>query len=540
MHVSLHVSLHVALHVAPHVPGAQPAAIARLDVTPAAAPLQAHGVPPWREALLLVLWLLATAWVRPLLLPDEGRYAGVAFEMLHGSALLPTLDGLPFFHKPPLLYWSDIAAMQLFGVGAFAVRVGPALMAWAMGLALFLHLRRGHGVGTARIGLLVLATSPLYFVGAQYVNHDIGVAACISLAVLAAVRALEVPASPTSPTSPRSPADRWQPWMLLAWLFCGLGVLAKGLIGIVLPALIVLPWLAAQQRWRDLLRLLHPPGILLAALVVLPWMWAMQSRYPGFFDYFIVEQHFRRYAGASFNNQQPFWFFAVVLPILMLPWTLWLWPALRQRGRQASLYLWWLAVVVGFFSLPSSKLVGYVMPALVPLAALLALAMNSPGRPWRQVAGGAAVWCLLLIGLLAWKAPGSHRDVGLALAQRLQPGERVVFVDQYFYDVPFYARLQQPAVVVSQWDDPDIAQHDNWRKELLDAARFDRAAAARTLWPWAHIAGLACGAKATWWMVTADTLPRLQQAVPGAAVVQVGRHALLLRSPARGCPSAAP
>ena len=497
-------------------------------------PKRAASAFPWREAVLLALWLLATIGARPLLLPDEGRYAGVAFEMLQGSALVPTLDGLPFFHKPPLLYWADMAAMQLFGINAFAVRVGPVLMAWAMGLGLFLHLRRWHGVGTARIGLCVLATSPLYFVGAQYVNHDIGVAACISLAVLAAVRALESPGN-------EQPGWRgWQPWMLLAWLFCGLGVLAKGLIGIVLPALIVLPWLLAQQRWRDVLRLLNPAGVMLAALVVLPWMWAMQSRYPGFFDYFIVDQHFRRYAGTSFNNQQPFWFFAVVLPVLMLPWTLWLWPALRQRGRQAGLYFWWAVVVVGFFSLPSSKLVGYAMPALVPMAALLALAFSSPGRPWRRVAGGAAAFCLLLIGLLVWKAPGSHRDIGLALAQQLQPGERVVFVDQYFYDVPFYAKLQQPAVVVSQWDDADIAARDNWRKELHDAARFDPAAAARTLWHWARIADLACGTQATWWLTTADNVPRLQQAVPVASVVQVGRHAVLLRSPERDCRQPAP
>ena len=146
----------------------------------------------------------------------------------------------------------------------------------------------------------------------------------------------------------------------------------------------------------------------------------------------------------------------------------------------------------------------------------------------------------MLIGLLVWKAPGSHRDIGLALAQQLQPNERVVFVDQYFYDVPFYARLQQPAVVVSQWDDADIAARDNWRKELHDAARFDPAAAARTLWHWARIADLACGTQATWWLTTADNVPRLQQAVPVASVVQVGRHAVLLRSPERDCRQPAP
>ena len=84
---------------------------------------------PWREGLLLALWLLATIAVRPLLLPDEGRYAGVAYEMLRGDGLVPTLGGLPFFHKPPLLYWLDLGAMQLVGVNAFAARCGPALLA---------------------------------------------------------------------------------------------------------------------------------------------------------------------------------------------------------------------------------------------------------------------------------------------------------------------------------------------------------------------------------------------------------------------------
>ena len=240
------------------------------------------GRTPWREALALLLWLLATIGMRPLLLPDEGRYAGVALEMLHGDALLPTLDGLPFFHKPPLLYWLDMASMSVFGIDAFAVRVGPVLLAWLLGMAMSSHLRRWHGDAAARLGLVVLATSPLYFVGAQYVNHDIGVAACITAAVLALVRAVDEP--------PR----RSQRWLLAGWAFCGLGVLAKGLIGVVLPLLVVAPWLLAQRRWRDTLWLLHPLALLVFAVIVAPWMLTMQARFPGFFDYFIVEQHFRR------------------------------------------------------------------------------------------------------------------------------------------------------------------------------------------------------------------------------------------------------
>ncbi len=474
------------------------------------------------ELAALALWLTATIGLRPLMLPDEGRYAGVAFEMLRGDALVPTLDGLPFFHKPPLLYWLDIAAMQWLGVNTFAARLGPALLGWVLGAALFLHLRRWHGLAVARCGLAVLATSPLFFVGAQYVNHDVGVAACITVAVLAVVRAVDDPAH----TALR--------WLLLGWAACALGLLAKGLIGIVLPALIVGPWLLAQRRWRQTLSLLHPLGLAVFVLVAGPWLWAMQARYPGFLDYFIVEQHFRRYTGMAFNNVQPFWFFAAVLPLLMLPWPLWLRPALRQRGAPAALYAWWLLVVVGFFSLPASKLVGYVMPALAPAAALLALGLASRPRLWQRVAAVAGALCLAAVALLAWQAPGSHRDIGLALRAAWQPGDRLVFAEAEFYDVRFYARIEAPALVLSDWADPELPRHDNWRKELFDAARFDPAAGRATLWPWQRLGEVACASGRTWIVATPDQQPRLA-ALPGLQTVLAGRHALLLRTDRRAC-----
>jgi len=92
--------------------------------------------------LLLAAWLLATLGVRPLLVPDEGRYVGVAREMLRGDGLTPLLDGMPFFHKPPLMYWIDMAAMSVFGVNGFALRMAPAVGAWVMGAGLYLALRR--------------------------------------------------------------------------------------------------------------------------------------------------------------------------------------------------------------------------------------------------------------------------------------------------------------------------------------------------------------------------------------------------------------
>ena len=476
---------------------------------------------------LLALWLVFSAGLRPLLVPDEGRYATVALEMLRGDPLVPTLNGLPFFHKPPLMYWIDIAAMQLFGATAFAARCASILGAWLMGAALLLALRRWHDARTATLALVALATAPFFFIAAQYANHDMLVGGLITVAVFALVRALDAGPKPALG------------WLVGAWVACALALLSKGLIGVVLPALVVGPWLLAQRRWRDVLRLLHPLGLVAFVLVAAPWLVAMQLRYPGFYDYFIVEQHFRRFEQSNFNNVHPFWFFVVVLPLLTLPWSGWLALGARRVWRvappMAGLYVWWIAAVVGFFSLPSSKLVGYVLPALAPWCALIAMAIVAAARSARAVrvvSGVAAALCLGTVLALAWQAPGSNRAAAEVLAARLAPGDKVAMVDDYLYDVPFYARLTAPVTIASDWADPDLPKHDNWRKEIYDAARFDPAKARTVLVPIARLGSIACGAHAVWFVVRAGHGAALQ-ALPGIAKAYADRHTELWRAPGR-------
>jgi 4-amino-4-deoxy-L-arabinose transferase-like glycosyltransferase len=480
----------------------------------------------------LAVWLLATLGVRPLMLPDEGRYVEVAREMLFGDAAVPLLYGLPFFHKPPLMYWLDAAAMQWFGVNAFAARIAPALGGWLMGAAIHADLHREVGPRDASIALGVLATCPFFFVGAQFANHDMLVAGLVTAAVVCARRAVDDPS--------RTPLG----WVVAAWCAMALAVLAKGLIGIVLPALVIGPWLLAQRRWREVLRLMHPLAVTAFALIAAPWFVAMGLRHPGFLDYFFLEQHFRRFAQTGFNNQQPFWFFVPVLLLLTLPWSLWtpvaarrLLPASgRSHSATVALYAWWVAAVVGFFSLPSSKLVGYALPALAPFAALLGLAV-ARGRAWRWLIPAAALACVATVLALAWTAPNSHRDIGQALAMRLKPVDRVVFVDGPYFDVPFYARMTQLPVVLSDWDHPEIPQRDNWRKELFDAARFAPAAGARVLWSTARAGTLRCGVGTVWFVAPKDWRPPPEVGQPTR--VHEGRHAALLMAtgtPPPGCP----
>ena len=133
-------------------------------------------------ALMATLVLLA-GW-RPLALPDEGRYAEIGRWMLQsGDYLAPRLDGMPFFHKPPLLHWLQSGLFAMLGVSAWGARMVPALHAGLMLLGLYLSVRHAEGETRARQAMLVLGSSLGFLMGGQYVNHDMLVAAWISTAI---------------------------------------------------------------------------------------------------------------------------------------------------------------------------------------------------------------------------------------------------------------------------------------------------------------------------------------------------------------------
>jgi 4-amino-4-deoxy-L-arabinose transferase-like glycosyltransferase len=433
-------------------------------------------------ALALFAWLAFTAWARPLTLPDEGRYAGVAWEMLQsGRWAVPTLDGMPFFHKPPLFYWISAAAMAVFGPHAWAARMPSVLGAVLAAWSLWLFTRRWDGEREARRAALILATQPFFFIGGQFANLDMLVAGCISATVLLGAHAVLL----AEAGLPHRRA------LLGAYAMAGLGVLAKGLIGGVLPAGVFIVWLLASRRPALILRLVSLPGLGLFLLVVLPWFVAMQLRYPGFFDYFVIYHHFQRFAHSGFNNEHPFWFYVPVILLLIFPWTLAVVAVPRQGEGDArpsvTALMWsWLAVIVVFFSLPRSKLVGYVLPALPPLAALIAAGLCAQqgrlARMVRPLAVAAGVLCVGGVVAAVFYTPHSARPLGKALRELHAAGEPVVFLDRYPYDLPFYARLAEPPLVLNaDWHSPEIVKHDDWHKELYDAGLFEPTVAARQL-----------------------------------------------------------
>lgn len=483
--------------------------------------------PLWLVAAIFA-WLLATAWVRPLMAPDEGRYAGVALAMLHsGDWLVPRLDGLPFFHKPPLFYWIGAAAMAVTGPVEWAARLPSVLGAGAAAAGLFLFLRRWSTVRVALLSTVVLATTPFFFLGAQFANLDMLVAGCIACTVLLSAGAALA-------------KERDAPWRALlagAYLFAAAGLLAKGLIGLVLPAMVIAVWCAATRRLAALKLALWLPGWAVLLAVAGPWFVAMQMKYPAFFDYFVVTQHFRRFASSGFNNEHGFWFYLPVLAGLTLPWFAWvLVPRgkdgdARPRRSDVDLLMWiWLAVIVVFFSVPRSKLVGYVLPALPPLAYLIAqrvLAGRTPeSLPSRVRATtlASAALCVACVAAVALYATPPDARLRLPAGQSVAPGERVLMLDSYYYEIPFYWNLREPVLVSDDWQAAARDTRDNWRKEMSDAGRFDPARAAATLLERTQLASTLCVPRATW-IVGANTVHVANPWLARARLVAVD-HAL--------------
>ena len=424
-------------------------------------------------------WLLATAGLRPLLLPDEGRYVGVAWEMLRsGDWLVPTLDGLPFFHKPPLFYWLTAFGMQLFGLNEWAARLASTASAALAMAAVFVFIRKYAGKQTANLSLAVLVTQPFFFAGAQYANLDMLVASMITLTIVAGADAI-------------LRLESGQPYrkaLAAAYAFAALGVLAKGLIGFVLPGAILLAWIILRRQFRLIPALLSPPFVLLFFALAAPWFVAMQESFSGFWDYFFIYHHFRRFAETGFNNQEPFWFYIPVLLACTLPWSPWIfragargfWKDREQFALRSLMALWTLGIVV-FFSLPKSKLIGYILPALPPFACLIADLIlcwqrdrRMPEAPARVGASFVAA-CILCLGVVIGVSrhdPSRLQHVAEITAAGFRPGDQIVMLQEYEFDMPFYLRMEKDAWVVSDWGNPVIPKIDDWRKELHDAGQF--------------------------------------------------------------------
>ncbi len=328
----------------------------------------------------------------PLLGPDEPRYAQVAREMFERNDwITPTLGGANWFEKPALLYWLIDVAYRIFGVNEFATRVFSAacgllcvLVLYRLGKRVENLIQTKGGWATRNVNdlgkfiALTFGTSIGLIVFSRAATFDIILMTAVTLSLACYfIFDLYVPYS-------RREEDFHEyyitdlGYLALFYVFIGVALLAKGLIGFVLPFGTLFLYWAIQFRF--------PPkmfiysifwGIPLCLLVACSWYLPMYLQHgQSFIDEFFVQHHFQRYISNQFQHPQPFYFFWWVLPVMTLPWLpffvmslvdikYWRWgEAQMQHDRLRVFAFAWMLFPLFFFTFSGSKLPGYILPAL--------------------------------------------------------------------------------------------------------------------------------------------------------------------------------
>jgi hypothetical protein len=330
--------------------------------------------------LLAAVLLLWGAWSWPLSDPDAGMYADIGARMAaSGDWVTPRFNDLRYLEKPPLLYWLIASAYRLAGPSEWGAHLWPALGGVA-GVAVTV------GVGWATFGSgvglpagLILATTIGYTVYSRAVSTDLLFTGFLSLALLAFWQGYR---------------GRGWGWPLLLYVGVGLAVMTKGVVGVVLPGLITVGFVALSGETFALKRLGWWWGIPVAVAIALPWHLVVALLHEDFFRFYVVDNHVLRFLGrrAFVEDDVPLSVagFLLATATLLGPWSVFLPAALREaagrlRGstpeRQARLFLLlWGGTVVFFFALSPLKLEHYGLPAFPALAILTAQYWRDCGR----------------------------------------------------------------------------------------------------------------------------------------------------------------
>jgi len=413
---------------------------------------------------LVVAVRLATLGAYPLMDSTESRYAEIARKMLEtGDWVMPQFDyGVPFWGKPPLSTWLSALSMAAFGVNEFAARLPSLLLVVGCGaLVHSLAMLRG-GRDQALWTLAPFAATGLVFIAAGAVMTDHALAFGTTLSMAGFWVAVNGP----------GPSRRVGG--IAFFLGLAVGLLAKGPVAAVLTFLPIGAWTLWSRQWRAVATALPwLAGAALTAALAVPWYWAAERASPGFLDYFLIGEHWKRFVEAGWKGDlygaahaRPrgmIWLFWIAAA---LPWSLlalgWLGRAAIRRGGalrrivtdpwQAYLILWATAPML-FFTVSGNVLATYVLPGLPALALLV-------GELWRPAAGAPhalrpAVRVMLAAALLLpvafvaaiatqrnrFENELSHKAlVRMYEARRASAAEQLVYVGQRPVSAEFYAR----------------------------------------------------------------------------------------------------
>lgn len=319
---------------------------------------------------LLILRAFFNALI-PLMDKTEARYAEIARIMAESNNwITPQIDyGLPFWAKPPLSTWLSALSFEMFGIHEFSARLPYLLLTIVLVFLIGKYAKR-YQLPFFLPGFILL-TLPEFFIHAGVVSTDTVLAFSVALVMLSFWEAL------------RNKAKSY--WKYLIFVGFGLGLLAKGPIIFILtlPPLVI--WVFLFKKYRIVFQHISwIYGGLITVLIAVPWYILAEQETPGFIDYFIVGEHFKRFFDASwtgdkygFPKSQPLGMIWIFMLLFAFPWIQVLLKKSWQnrsgllKNKWVAFLLLWLIWTPLFFTISKSLIHPYIMPVMVPLALLI-------------------------------------------------------------------------------------------------------------------------------------------------------------------------
>ncbi len=301
--------------------------------------------------------------------PDEARYALISRNMIERNNYLePWLDNKPYYDKPALYFWLTAGAFKAFGITNFSARLIPAFGAVLLLLSTYLVAANlfNHLIGM--ISSVVLLTTVAIMGFGKFVRMDIYLSAFIAFTFWCFVKGYY---SQTKSSK----------WFVLMYFPIALGILTKGLIAILIPAVVIFIFVFWQGTWQTIWRMRLILGLAIVIVIAGPWFIYMISTHSDYFKEFFIRQHFERFEGKSLGHVETPFIYVAALFVGALPWTpLAILAFLRylksafekvKPDGPAQLLIIWMLFTILFFSFGKTKLVNYILPAFVPLSIML-------------------------------------------------------------------------------------------------------------------------------------------------------------------------
>ncbi len=338
---------------------------------------------------------------------DEAHNAECAREMREANEwIVPTFNYQLRTDKPVLLYWCIQVCYLCFGISEWSARLPSVLAGLCSLLVCYEIARRLFGRVTGLLSGLILGSSLMFAVSSHAVTPDALLILTVQLTFLTWNIAYDS----------KQPA-----WLLLTGLCGGLAMLAKGPVGVALPAAATTLLLLWQRDLSFLWQRRTLQAIFFFCLIALPWyiLVGYETRME-FIKGFFLTHHFSRFSAPMEGHIGPFYYHLLVILVAFAPWSIFLGPTIWYSIRRGSLLegtskpwayrllLLWVAMWFIVFSLAATKLPNYVLPTYPPLAMLTAAflvrwwkqsqtseAWHLPGWVWR-----CSAICFVAIGVL--------------------------------------------------------------------------------------------------------------------------------------------